>query len=405
MMTVDRYAPDGPYAWIRLALGVLLGSLGGLGMWSMGATLPAIQAEFGVDRALASLPYSAAMLGFAVGGLFMGRLADRFGVAWPVGLGGLVMGLGFIAAAHVGSIAAFIAVQAVLIGMLGSSASFSPIVADVSLWFARRRGIAVAIAASGNYLAGAVWTPILEVLIAAHGWRSAYLMVGCIVAVVMPLLALTLRRRPDMGVQAAHQTALTRQVDPGLPLPIVQMMLVVAGISCCVAMSMPQIHIVAYCVDLGYGAAQGAQMLTVMMLSGIASRLAFGLISDRIGGLKALLISSSLQFLALGFFLPFDGVASLFLVSALFGLSQGGIVPNYALVVRRYFPAHQAGARVSAVLMATVLGMALGAWMTGKIFDLTGSYHYAFLNGMAFNIVNIALLAMLLRAEKKPEAA
>ena len=189
-----------------------------------------------------------------------------------------------------------------------------------------------------------------------------------------------------------------------MPLPpgAFQALVAFAGIACCVAMSMPQVHIVAYCADLGYGPARGAEVLSLMLLLGVVSRLISGVIADRIGGLGTLLLGSSLQALALVFYLPFDGLVSLYVVSAIFGLSQGGIVPSYALIVREYFPAREAGARVSLVLMATVAGMALGGWLSGEFYDLTGSYQAAFLNGIAWNLVNMAIAFWLLMGRLRP---
>ncbi|MFN0038577.1 MAG: MFS transporter, partial [Burkholderiales bacterium] len=186
----------------------------------------------------------------------------------------------------------------------------------------------------------------------------------------------------------------------GISPRALQGLLILAGTACCVAMSMPQVHLVAYCADLGYGPARGAEMLSLMLACGIVSRVSFGWISDRIGGLRTLLLGSSLQGVALLFFLPYDGLVSLYLIAAMFGLFQGGIVPSYAIIVREYFPPAQAGARVGAVIMATQFGMALGGWMSGAIFDWTGSYHAAFLHGIAWNLVNVACALWLLRRSR-----
>ena len=228
--------------------------MGGIGLWSVVVSLPAIQAEFGVDRADASLPYTATMVGFAVGGVLMGRLADRFGIVVPAVLGALMLGIGYVAAAaSATALWQFMLAQALLIGMLGSSATFGPLVADVSLWFVRRRGIAVAIVASGNYLAGTIWPPLLQAAIEAVGWRQAHLGIGVLCVLTMLPLALVLRRRApveDAGVPlSARAIADTLRMSPAT----LQVLLVVAGLSCCIAMSMPQVHIVAYCADLGYG--------------------------------------------------------------------------------------------------------------------------------------------------------
>jgi MFS family permease len=394
--------PDSAYGWWRLAASLALSTVGGIGLWSAIVALPAIQAEFGVDRADAALPYTATMVGFAFGGVLMGRLADRFGIVVPVVLGALMLGAGYAAAASAATLWQFMLAQALLIGLLGSSATFGPLVADVSLWFVRRRGIAVAIVASGNYLAGTIWPPLLQGAIEAVGWRQAHLGIGAVCILTMLPLAFALRRRaPADDASApigARDIADTLRMSPGT----LQILLVLAGLACCIAMSMPQVHIVAYCADLGYGPARGAEMLSLMLGLGVVSRLASGLIADRIGGVGTLILGSTLQCLALLFYLPFDGLTSLYVVSALFGLSQGGIVPSYALIVRDYFPAREAGARISLVLMATVAGMALGGWMSGAIYDLTGSYRAAFLNGIAWNLLNMSIAFWLLLGRLRP---
>jgi MFS family permease len=289
-----------------------------------------------------------------------------------------------------------------LIGLLGCSATFSPLLADTSLWFVKRRGIAVAVCASGNYLGGAIWPPIVQHFAATSGWRPTYIGMGIVSSAAMMLLAIAfMRRRPPLAPVAAAQPG--GAAPPSMPFGLTplaaQVLLCIAGLACCVAMSMPQVHIVAYCGDLGYGAARGAEMLSLMLACGIVSRLGSGLICDRIGGLRTLLLGSALQGVALLLFLPFDGLVSLYVIAALFGLFQGGIVPSYAIIVREHFPAAEAGARVGAVIMCTMLGMALGGWMSGKVFDLTGSYRAAFMNGIAWNLLNLTIAFFLLRRE------
>jgi MFS family permease len=372
-----------------------LGTIGGVGLWTMVVVLPAVQAEFGVARGEASLPYTATMIGFTLGGLLMGRFVDRLGIIKPLIFGTMMLALGYAVASQATSLWQFILAQGVLIGMLGSSASFSPLVADISLWFKRRRGIAVAICASGNYLAGTIWPPLIERGIAAFGWRHAYLLIGAAVIVLMLPIILVLRRKPPEAAisDAASEAAIG---SLGLSPARLQAALIIAGLTCCLAMAMPQVHIVAYCADLGYGVARGAEMVALMFGLGVISRLASGWISDRIGGLRTMLLGSSLQCLTLLLYLPFDGLMSLYVVTALFGLSQGGIVPSYAIIVREFMPAKEAGARVSTVLMATIAGMAIGGWLTGAIYDWTGSYRAAFLNGIAWNFVNMAIGVWLL---------
>jgi predicted MFS family arabinose efflux permease len=259
----------------------------------------------------------------------------------------------------------------------------------------------VAVCASGNYLAGTVWPPIVQHFVETVGWRDTYLGLAAFSAVVMLSLAPFLRQRPPLAAPAAAAAAASPSRPFGLSPRAATVLLCIAGLACCVAMSMPQVHIVAYCGDLGYGAARGAEMLSLMLGFGIVSRLVSGAICDRIGGLRTLLLGSALQGLALLLFLPFDGLASLYVISALFGLFQGGIVPSYAIIVREHFPAREAGGRTGTVLMFTLLGMALGGWMSGKVFDLTGSYDAAFVNGIAWNLLNLAIAtALLLRLRR-----
>jgi len=392
---------DSAYAWLRLAASVLLATIGGVGLWSVVVVLPTVQQEFGVARAGASLPYTLVTLGFVVGGVTMGRLADRFGVIVPVLCGTVALAIGYVAAAYAPDMPSFAAIYGVLIGMLGSSAVFGPLVADSSLWFERRRGFAVALCASGNYFAGTVWPPILEHFIASVGWRTTHIGIGVFCLLAMLPLTLALRR----PVPRQPAPALAPGEHPGRVLGLapntMQAVLMLAGIACCVAMAMPQVHIVAYCADLGYGAARGAEMLSLMLGFGVISRLASGWIMDRIGGPATLVLGSALQGIALLLYLPFDSLASLYVVSAVFGLFQGGIVPSYPFIVRQLFPPGQLGTRVALALSSTLAGMALGGWLSGAIFDLTGSYRAAMLNGIGWNLLNLTIALWLLRRSRR----
>lgn len=362
-------------------------------MWAIIVILPAVEVEFGVDRAGASVPYALTMAGFALGNWQIGRVVDRYGITFALIGAALLLAGGLAAAAATSSLVIF-GILHLLVGF-GAAASFGPLIADVSHWFLRRRGIAVAVVASGNYLAGAIWPLVLAPVLSGPGWRTAYLLLAVIVVAVVVPLSFTLRR-PGPTRSTVTPVAPPHVGQVSLSPTKLQMLLMIAGIGCCVAMAMPQVHIIAYCVDLGFGAGVGAQMLSLMLLGGVVSRLISGLLADVLGGVRTLLIGSALQMTALFLFLPSDGLVSLYLVSAVFGLSQGGIVPSYAVIVREYMPAAEAGARVGAVIMATIVGMALGGWMSGWIYDVTGSYQMAFINGIVWNGLNVAILVLIL---------
>jgi MFS family permease len=387
---------DSRYAWFRLGISILLSAVGGVGMWSVVVALPAVQAEFSVARGGASLPFTLTTIGFGLGSVLMGRLVDRFGIVAPVLFGAGSLGIGYVLAGIADNLPQFALAYGLLIGMFGSAATFVPLMADISKWFERRRGIAVALCATGNYLAGAVWPPVVGFLIQTAGWRTAHEWIGVICIVLMVPLALLLRA--PAPVRAANAVPVTsrfprvRNLRPGT----LQGLLALAALACCVAMSMPQVHIVAYCGDLGYGVANGARMLSLMMVFGIVSRVASGFIADRIGGMMTLAIGSAAQMTALALYLTTDGLMPLYIISALFGLFQGGLVPSYTIVIRENFPESEAGARVGLVMMMSLLGMALGGWMSGVVFDLTGSYRVAFGNGVAWNALNLAIAVFLL---------
>jgi MFS family permease len=387
-------------AWrLLVALGLVV--LGNSSMYVVSVVLPTVQTEFGIDRASASLPYTFMMVCLGLGGIWTGRMADRHGLMKVLWLGAVAVAGGFIWAAQSGSIWTFGLAHG-LLGLLGGASTFAPLLADTSQWWNRRRGIAVAICASGNYIAGALWPPLVQHGIETIGWRPTYTIMGVVCGMGMLALSGLMRQRPPLappvpvGVVGAGPAA-DRSRPFGLSPSRAQWLLCVAGVGCCVAMSMPQVHIVAYCTDLGFGAARGAEMLSLMLASGIVSRLVSGFICDRIGGIRTLLLGSALQGVALLLFLPFDGMVPLYVISALFGLFQGGIVPSYAIIVREHFALQEVGARVGAVIMATLLGMALGGWLSGWIFDRTGSYDAAFINGIAWNLLNLAIAGWLYR--------
>ena len=387
---------DGRYAWIRLVLSVLIATIGSVGMWSVVVVLPMVQAEFDVARGDASLPYTMTMVGFALGSIWLGRMVDRVGIVLPLLASAAALSVGCVLAATVSSIWLFALLQG-LIG-LGAAATFGPLIADLSHWFVKRRGVAVAAAASGNYFGGAIWPLAMQLTLPGEGWRFTYVAIGLVCLATMAPLALLLRRRaPHLDLSPGETPAApprTHAID--LSPRALQILLALAGFGCCMAMAMPQVHIVAYCVDLGYGVARGSEMLSLMLVGGVVCRLASGFIADHIGGVRTLLIGSVAQCAALFAYIPFDGLASLYVVSFVFGLAQGGIVPCYAIIVREYLPAREAGQRVGLVIMATIVGMAVGGWMSGWIYDLTGSYAAAFLNGIAWNFLNIAIMVMIL---------
>ena len=391
---------DSLYSWTRLLIALLLATVGNIGMWVVVIVLPDIQQEFKIDRGTASIPFALTMVGFAIGNWVMGHVVDRYGITKTIILAATVNTAGYIAAMYVNNVY-YLSILQFFIG-LGTAAAFGPLIADTSHWFLKRRGIAVALIASGNYFSGAIWPPLFNNTLQSDGWRDVYWILALsTVFIMIPLSFLLAKKISEETARISDAASSDKRQNVSISPKALTILLSIAGIGCCVAMSMPQVHIVAFCIDLGFGPAVGAEMLSLMLIGGIISRLINGLIADKLGGVYTLLIGSTLQCIALFLYLPFDGLVSLYIVSLVFGLSQGGIVPSYAIIIREYLPGADAGTRVGFVMMCTIMGMAIGGWMSGWIYDLTGSYAAAFWNGIVWNFLNIAIVLFLITRNRK----
>ena len=391
---------DSLYSWTRLLIALLLATVGNIGMWVVVIVLPDIQQEFKIDRGTASIPFAFTMVGFAIGNWVMGHVVDRYGITRTIILAATVNTAGYIAAMYVNNVYSLSILQ-FFIG-LGTAAAFGPLIADTSHWFLKRRGIAVALIASGNYFSGAIWPPLFNSTLQSDGWRDVYWILALsTVFIMIPLSFLLTKKISEETARISDAASSDKRQNVSISPKALTILLSIAGIGCCVAMSMPQVHIVAFCIDLGFGPAVGAEMLSLMLIGGIISRLINGILADKLGGVYTLLIGSTLQCIALFLYLPFDGLVSLYIVSLVFGLSQGGIVPSYAIIIREYLPGVDAGTRVGFVMMCTIMGMAIGGWMSGWIYDLTGSYAAAFWNGIVWNFMNIAIVLFLITRNRK----
>lgn len=398
------FVPDSRQAWWRLVVAVLIASVGAVGMWSVVVVMPVVQQEFAATRGAVSLSATAIFFGFGLGGVIMGKVTDRLGIVWAMAVSIVFLVGSYVLAALSTALWQFIVIS-FLMG-LGTSATFAPLMAEASHWFERYRGLAVTIVAAGNYVAGTFWPPLVNWATQNYGWRPTHYAIGLFCGVLMTILVLVLRQIIGGAAVHDHSKAPPPRVDLNLSTNTLTVLLCIASISCCVAMSMPQVHIVSYCGDLGYGPARGAEMLSLMMAFGIVSRIGSGFLADRFGGMVTLMIGSVAQAVALFFYLFFTSLPSLYVISAMFGLFQGGIVPSYAIIVRETMPANEAATRVGIVIFASVVGMSFGGWISGVIFDLTGSYAAAFANGFAWNLLNVGIVLMLLlRGRQRPRAA
>ena len=390
------------YPVVRLFASLLLMAVAGSAMYAAILVLEPAAEEFGTGRGAGSMPYTLFMIGFAAGGVVMGRLADRFGIIAPALLASLCLPAGLLFAAEATELWHFSVSLGVLCGLFGMSATFAPVASDISHWFTARRGLAVGIVISGTYVSGAIWPPVLQHFIDTYGWRATYEGLGHLTLLMMLPLALLLYRPASVdheeGLATGGRGSGRRSL--GFSSRSLQGLLGLAGVGCCAAMAMPQVHIVPFVIDLGFDAVHGARMLALMLGFGVVSRLVSGWLSDRIGGLKTLVVGSALQGLVIFAFLFADGLTALYVLAIAFGLSQGGIVPSYTIIIRALFPAREAGWRIGMTMMFTVSGMALGGWIAGALYDLTGDYTASIIAAVGFNVLNLGIAALLIARDR-----
>ncbi len=367
--------------------------------------LKPIAAEFDTARAAPALAVSLTYLGSGMGGIVMGWIAGRVGMRRVAIVCGLMIALGLVLASY-GGLWQLYASNLLLIGFLGAAGMFSPMMAYVTSWFDRHRGSAVALVSSGQYVAGAVWPLLLQIGVDEFGWRGAMRLYAVLIVITIPLLAAVFLRRPPELTAPARIAAGALSFTPvdGIRPNVVQAMLAGAIFCCCVTMSIPLAHIVAFCSDIGIGARPGAAMLSLQLAAGVVAQQLWGWVADRLGGLRTILFASAAMAVAMSGFLLTQNEFALFSVSAAFGLAFGGLIPGYILAIREIFPASEASWRIPVVMFPGALGMAAGGWMAGLMYDEWGFYAPAFIAGIGFNLANLVLLGALVPRHRPPRS-
>ena len=388
---------DSREAWFRLIIIFIMSVVGTAGMWSVVIIMPTIQSEFQLDRAASTYPYVTTMLGYGIGNVIIGRMLDKIGIKKPIIFALTLLILSYL----LSTLATNVLWLSIIQFFLGFSAAafFGPMMADISKFFYKRKGLAVSLVASGQHLCGAIWPFLIKDFLLDGEWRHAHLFIAFVCSIIIPILFFLIgNKKPN--IEMNNNTEKKKEsVNSNLKLSIsnrnVQTLLMFAGVFCCIAMSMPQVHIVPLCIDSGFGLAVGTEILSYMLFAAVTSRVLFGLLSDKIGPIQTLILGSTLQAISLSMFLPFDSQLSLYIVAVFFGLSQGGIVPIYAVIISKFLPSNEVAERVGLIIFATVIGMSLGGWLSGEIYDYTNSYKLAFLNGIFWNVINLSIMIYL----------
>ncbi len=382
-------------SWITASLSLVILGVSFGAPWIAVVALKPIAAEMGGARSVPAFATALAWLGSGIGGIAMGYLADRYGVRWTVMFGAVMIGVG-LAISALGETWQLYLGHGLFMGLIGNSGLNAPLYVYVSRWFDRRRGSALALIASGQYISGAIWPPIFESAIAHYGWRNTMLAFGVFeVLVVVPIALIVLKPPPEVIAPPVAVAGAARPTVLGWPPNLVFAMMSIAAFCCCIPMSMPQSHLVALCSDLGIKPTHGAAMLSLLLATAFFSRQMWGWISDRIGGLITVLTGSVWQFCSIVALILTQDEIGLFTVTAIFGLGFSGIIPAYVLAVRELFPSHEAGWRVPILLCLTAFGMASGGWLAGLLYDHFGYYAPAFAAGLIFNAVNLMLVGTL----------
>jgi MFS family permease len=389
-----------PYRIVILAASVALQIAGGGSVFLMSVALKDLAQDFGWGREVPSLAYALQFAGSGIGGILMGHMLDRGGIAAPSFIGAVTIGAGGMAVSGIDSAWQLYAIYGLLFGLLGQATLGTPLMANITRWYDRNRGAAVGIVASGQSLGGILWPPIFGEALARIGWRDTFFWYGVFaLATMVPITCLLLRKpraefgaRPGGGPAAAARRG-TKRFSDG----VFQAWLCVAIVGCCVAMALPQGHLVAHVTDIGFSMENAVEVFALALLTSFISRSLFvGFLSDRYGGLMALLIFSGVQGASLAALISVDGLVLLYVMAAIFGLGWGGIFPTYTVIVREYLPIHEVGKRSGIVFLFGAVAMAFGGWIGGWLFDATQSYVAAFLVGVAFNAGNVAVIGYLM---------
>jgi len=386
-------------SWV--AAGIVLGLLSisyGSPLLAVVGLKPITQ-DLGSTRELVALAGALTWLGTGLGGIVMGQVAERRGIRFTVIFGAVMIAIG-LAISAIGNIWTILIGHALFVGFLGNGALYPPLLVYITRWFDRRRGTALALISSGQYLAGMVWPTVFELAMANYGWRVTMAGFACVIVIAVPITALFLKRVPQMPVELGFEDAGTRRSVLGLRPNTVLTILCIAGFCCCIPMSIPQGHLVAFCSDIGIPAAQGAAMLSVLQASAFTSRMFWGWLSDRIGGLRTVLAASACQALAIAAFTTTQDETGLFMISAAYGLGFSGIIPAYIVAIRQLFPAREASWRVPSLLFVSMAGMAFGSWLAGALYDHFGFYGPAFATGVLFNLANLVLVGFLVLRQR-----
>lgn len=385
------------YGWLMVAISaVLSGCAVGL-ISSITMFLVPLSADLGWQRGETALAYGIGAVGIGVGGIFMGLLADRFSTRPVVMFGVLGTAVPLYLLSTLESTLELYIYYA-LLGGLGAAAIFTPMVVNVGYWFHANKGLALGISTAAQSAGHALFPFAISFLIVAVGWRDSYLALSASTLAVMMVLALFVRVPPGhaerMAAARAEETRTASAGGDNGPV-IILGWLSVATIFCCITMATPLMHVTPLALDKGFAADQAATVYAVVGLSAIIGRILYGKLADRIGGIRTYLVGSTLQTALVFWYTQIDTIEGLYFMSVAYGLGFAGVMTSIIIVIREHVPVHRQGVAMGVVGLLGWLGMGVGGYQAGYLYDLSGGYAWPFGAAVLAGVVNMALVAGL----------
>ena len=383
------------YGWFIVGAGIVVTCIGVGAMLALSVFLQPVSEAMGWSRTGISTVALINWLSMGLSAFVWGALSDRIGTRAVVLSGGVLLGLGLVTASRAATLGQFQILFGVLVGAAAGS-FYAPLIATTTRWFTRNRSLAVALVSAGLSLGSTMIGPLARWLISSYDWRTAMLLIGDLAWLLIIPAALLVREPPPASPAVA--TAAAPPDDPGFT--VAQAMaspqfaaIALAFFACCAAHSGPIFHMITHAIDHGVSAMAATTVLSVAGLASLSGRIVCGLVADRIGARRMLLVGLTMQAIAVSLYVFTRSLGSFYALALLFGFSYGGVMPLYAILIREYFGARIMGTTFGAVSAISTLGMALGPWAGGWFYDTLGGYFWLYIGsfGIGLGAVAIAL--------------
>jgi MFS family permease len=382
------------YGWMIVGAGIVVTCVGVGAMLSLSVFLQPMSEAMGWSRTGISIAALLNWLCMGAGSFLWGAISDRLGTRVVVLLGGVLLGLGLVTASQAATLGQFQVLFGVIVGLAAGS-FYTPMTATTTRWFTRHRSLAVALVSAGLSVGSAIMGPFVRWLITNYDWRVAMMVTGDLVWLVVLPTALLVRNPPALSPAA---TAVARTDADHRELTVAQALrtpqfaaIALTYFACCAAHSGPIFHMVTHAIDRGVPAMAAATVLSLASLASLSGKIVCGLVADRVGAKRTLVAGLALQAVAVSFYVFTRDLGSFYALAVVFGFAYGGVMPLYAILVREYFGARSMGTIFGAVAFVSTLGMALGPWAGGSLYDAFGGYFWLYIGSFGIGLGAVAI--------------